>query len=67
MRKEHTDNLFLETRGLPKPVTGEQAGYILNRFADLSRPFGTNVAVNGDMAEIKLGMVSTPCHRLGCD
>jgi len=52
---EHTDNLFLQTRGLPKPVTGEQAHYILTRLADLSRPFGTNVVVNGDMAEVKLG------------
>jgi hypothetical protein len=36
-------------------VTGEQAHYILNRLADLSRPFGTNVVVNGDMGEVKLG------------
>ncbi len=55
VHEEHTDNLFLQTRGLPKPVTGEQAHYILNRLADLSRPFGTQVVVNGDMAEIKLG------------
>jgi len=51
---EHTNNLFLQTRGLPKPVTGEQAHYILERLADLSRPFGTNVEVRGDTAEIKL-------------
>ena len=51
---EHTDNLFLQTRGLPKPATGEQAHYILERLADLSKPFGTTIAVNGDMAEIKL-------------
>ena len=51
---EHTDNLFLQTRGLPKPATGEQARYILERLASLSRPFGTNVVVNGDTAEIKL-------------
>jgi poly-gamma-glutamate capsule biosynthesis protein CapA/YwtB (metallophosphatase superfamily) len=51
---EHTDNLFLQTRGLPKPATGEQAHYILERLADLSRPFGTTVVVNGDGAEIKL-------------
>ena len=51
---EHTNNLFLQTRGLPAPATGEQAHYILERLADLSRPFGTTIAVNGDNAEIKL-------------
>jgi poly-gamma-glutamate capsule biosynthesis protein CapA/YwtB (metallophosphatase superfamily) len=51
---ERTNNLFLQTRGLPRPVTGEQAKYILERLADLSRPFGTNVEVNGDIAEIRL-------------
>jgi poly-gamma-glutamate capsule biosynthesis protein CapA/YwtB (metallophosphatase superfamily) len=51
---EHTDNLFFQTRGLPKPATGEQARYILERLADLSRPFGTTVQVKGDAAEIKL-------------
>jgi poly-gamma-glutamate capsule biosynthesis protein CapA/YwtB (metallophosphatase superfamily) len=51
---EHTNNLFLQTRGLPKPVTGEQARYILARLAGLSRPFGTIIEVKGDSAEIKL-------------
>jgi poly-gamma-glutamate capsule biosynthesis protein CapA/YwtB (metallophosphatase superfamily) len=51
---EHTDNLFLQTRGLPKPATGEQAHYILDRLAELSRPFGTTIVVKGDTAEIKL-------------
>lgn len=51
---EHTNNLFLQTRGLPKPATGEQAHYILERLAELSRPFGTTVEVKGEMAEIKL-------------
>jgi poly-gamma-glutamate capsule biosynthesis protein CapA/YwtB (metallophosphatase superfamily) len=51
---EHTNNLFLQTRGLPRPATGEQAHYILERLADLSRPFGTKVVVNGDTAEIQL-------------
>jgi poly-gamma-glutamate capsule biosynthesis protein CapA/YwtB (metallophosphatase superfamily) len=45
---------FLATRGLPKPATGEQASYILNRLAESSRPFGTTVVVKNDMAEIKL-------------
>jgi poly-gamma-glutamate capsule biosynthesis protein CapA/YwtB (metallophosphatase superfamily) len=51
---EHTNNLFLQTRGLPSPATGEQARYILERLAALSRPFGTEIEVKGDTAEIKL-------------
>ena len=51
---EHSNNLFLQTRGLPTPATGEQAHYILERLADLSRPFGTRVEVKGETAEIKL-------------
>ncbi len=51
---EHTNNLFLQTRGLPTPATGEQAHYILERLAGLSRPFGTTIEVKGDTAEIKL-------------
>jgi poly-gamma-glutamate capsule biosynthesis protein CapA/YwtB (metallophosphatase superfamily) len=45
---------FIATRGLPKPATGEQATYILERLADSSRPFGTTVVVKGDTAEINL-------------
>jgi poly-gamma-glutamate capsule biosynthesis protein CapA/YwtB (metallophosphatase superfamily) len=51
---EHTNNLFLQTRGLPSPATGEQAHYILERLADLSRPFGTTVEVRDDTAEIRM-------------
>jgi poly-gamma-glutamate capsule biosynthesis protein CapA/YwtB (metallophosphatase superfamily) len=51
---EHTNNLFLQTRGLPSPAKGEQARYILERLANLSRPFGTTFEVKGDTAEIKL-------------
>jgi poly-gamma-glutamate synthesis protein (capsule biosynthesis protein) len=51
---EHTNNIFLQTRGLPTPATGEQARYILERLANLSRPFGTTVEVKSDTAEIKL-------------
>jgi hypothetical protein len=51
---ERTNNLFLQTRGLPRPAIGEQAKYILERLADLSRPFGTNIEVNGDIAAIRL-------------
>jgi poly-gamma-glutamate synthesis protein (capsule biosynthesis protein) len=54
LHDEHDNNLFLQTRGLPKPVTGAQAGYILQRLAEVSRPFGTTVVVKGDVAEIDL-------------
>lgn len=54
MHDEHTNNLFLQTRGLPAPATGDQAHYILERLANLSRPFGTTVVIKGDTAEIKL-------------
>jgi poly-gamma-glutamate capsule biosynthesis protein CapA/YwtB (metallophosphatase superfamily) len=50
----HTNNLFLDTRGLPKPATGDQARYILERLADSSRHFGTTVEVKGETAEINL-------------
>jgi poly-gamma-glutamate capsule biosynthesis protein CapA/YwtB (metallophosphatase superfamily) len=45
---------FIATRGLPKPATGEQARYILERLAASSRPFGTEVEVKGEIAEIRL-------------
>jgi poly-gamma-glutamate synthesis protein (capsule biosynthesis protein) len=51
---EHNNNLFLQTRGLPTPAKGEQARYILERLANLSRPFGTTVVVKDDTAEIRL-------------
>ncbi len=57
---EHTNNLFLQTRGLPTPATGDQAHYILERLAGLSRPFGTTVEVKGDRAEIKLNERAVP-------
>jgi poly-gamma-glutamate capsule biosynthesis protein CapA/YwtB (metallophosphatase superfamily) len=50
----YTNNEFLDTRGLPSPVTGARAGYILQRLADASKPFGTKVEIKGDTAEIKL-------------
>ena len=50
----HANNLFLQTRGLPTPATGEQAHYILERLAELSRPFGTTLVIKDDAAEIKL-------------
>lgn len=50
----YTNNEFLDTRGLPSPATGARAGYVLQRLADTSKPFGTMVEIKGDMAEITL-------------
>jgi poly-gamma-glutamate synthesis protein (capsule biosynthesis protein) len=54
VHSEYTNNQFLDTRGLPAPATGSRAGYILQRVADESKPFGTRVEVKGETAEIKL-------------
>lgn len=53
-REEYAVNLFLETRGLPSPATGDKARFILERLADSSKPFGTIIEVKGDTAEINL-------------
>jgi len=45
---------FIATRGLPKPATSEQARFILERLAASSRPFGTNIEVKGESAQIRL-------------
>jgi poly-gamma-glutamate capsule biosynthesis protein CapA/YwtB (metallophosphatase superfamily) len=50
----YANNQFLDTRGLPAPVTGARATYILQRLADASKPFGTTVEVSGDTATVKL-------------
>ena len=54
VHNEYASNQFLHTRGLPSPVTGARAGYILQRLADASKPFGTTIEIRGDTAEIKL-------------
>jgi hypothetical protein len=43
-RDTRANNLLLQTSGLPRPATGEQAYAILQRLVDLSRPLGTDVA-----------------------
>lgn len=50
----HASNQFLHTRGLPAPATGARAGYILERLAELSKPFGTKFQISGETAEIRL-------------
>jgi len=54
IHNQYTNNQFLDTRGLPSPVTSARAGYILQRLADLSRPFGTAMEIKGDTADIVL-------------
>src|SRR5215471_15796321 len=54
IHNEYASNQFLHTRGLPSPATGARAGYILQRLADLSEPFGTKFRIKGDTAEIRL-------------
>jgi poly-gamma-glutamate capsule biosynthesis protein CapA/YwtB (metallophosphatase superfamily) len=51
---EYANNQFIDTRGLPSAATGARAGYILQRLADASKPFGTTLEIKGDTAEIKL-------------
>jgi poly-gamma-glutamate synthesis protein (capsule biosynthesis protein) len=51
---EYVNNQFIQTRGLPSPATGARAGYIMQRLADASKPFGTTIEVKGDRAEVRL-------------
>jgi poly-gamma-glutamate capsule biosynthesis protein CapA/YwtB (metallophosphatase superfamily) len=50
----YASNQFLYTRGLPSPATGARAGYILQRVAEASKPFGTAMAIEGETAHIIL-------------
>jgi poly-gamma-glutamate synthesis protein (capsule biosynthesis protein) len=52
---EYASNEFLHTRGLPAPATGARAGYILQRMADASKPFGTTLEIKGETAMVKVG------------
>ncbi|RZL91572.1 MAG: CapA family protein [Variovorax sp.] len=47
-------NEYHRTRGLPGPATGNQARFLLERFAQLSRSYGTEIAINGGTAELVL-------------
>jgi hypothetical protein len=50
----YASNPFLHTRGLPAPATGARAKYILERMAELSKPFGTEFQIRGETGEIRL-------------
>jgi poly-gamma-glutamate capsule biosynthesis protein CapA/YwtB (metallophosphatase superfamily) len=54
VHSEFTNNEYMDTRGLPTPAPAVRAGYILERVARFSKPFGTALEIHGDMAEIKL-------------
>jgi poly-gamma-glutamate capsule biosynthesis protein CapA/YwtB (metallophosphatase superfamily) len=54
VRDEYANNQFIDTRGLPAPAKGARAGYILQRLADASKPFGTTIEIEGDTAKVKL-------------
>jgi poly-gamma-glutamate synthesis protein (capsule biosynthesis protein) len=51
----YTSNEFLHTRGLPTAATGARAGYILERVAAASKPFGTRINITGDLGTIIVG------------
>jgi len=48
-------NEYHLTRGLPRAIKGAQARHLLERFAQFSRPYGTNLRINGDTAEVVVG------------
>jgi hypothetical protein len=52
VHNEYASNQFLHTRGLPVPATGARAGYILQRLADASKPFGTMMEIRGETATV---------------
>jgi poly-gamma-glutamate capsule biosynthesis protein CapA/YwtB (metallophosphatase superfamily) len=52
VHNEYASNQFLLTRGLPAPATGARAGYILQRLADASKPFGTMMELRGETATV---------------
>jgi poly-gamma-glutamate synthesis protein (capsule biosynthesis protein) len=51
---EYASNEFLHTRGLPAPASGARAGYILQRFADASKPYRTVMEIKGATASVAM-------------
>jgi poly-gamma-glutamate capsule biosynthesis protein CapA/YwtB (metallophosphatase superfamily) len=47
-------NEYHRTRGLPRPATGNQARFLLERFAQSSEKYGTRLAIDGDTANVVL-------------
>ncbi|MBZ5501443.1 MAG: CapA family protein [Acidobacteriia bacterium] len=50
----YANNRFIDTRGLPAPTTGQKARDILQRMADASKPFGTEIELKGETATVKV-------------
>ena len=50
----YANNRFIDTRGLPAPATGQKARDILQRIADASKPFGTEIELKGETATVKV-------------
>lgn len=50
----YANNRFIDTRGLPAPAIGQKARDILQRMADASKPFGTEMEFKGEMATVKV-------------
>ncbi len=50
----YANNRYIDTRGLPAPATGQKARDILQRMADASRPFGTEIELEGETARVKV-------------
>jgi poly-gamma-glutamate capsule biosynthesis protein CapA/YwtB (metallophosphatase superfamily) len=48
----YASNEFLHTRGLPVAAPGARGGYILQRVANASKPFGTSIDIKGETATI---------------
>jgi len=59
IHNEYANNEFLDTRGLPSPANGSRATYILERLAELSKPFGTRFEMQGGAAQIILAARET--------
>jgi poly-gamma-glutamate synthesis protein (capsule biosynthesis protein) len=49
-------NEYHRTRGLPKPATGRQARFLLKRFAQFSKAYGTELVIKDGTAEINLSI-----------
>ena len=53
-------NEYLLTRGLPRAVDGAQARHLLERLAQFSQPYGTELRITGSMAEVALRETAHP-------
>jgi hypothetical protein len=42
-------------RGNPRLARGEEARAILHRLAELSRPYGTEIDIDGETGRVRLG------------